>query len=381
MLTRLFAAILTASLFALTGCTLSSEPVQQRIPTPTGIISARPTVTITSPASGSESVVNQQVLVSASATDSIGVTQMQLLANGRIVKTIRSDQPNGSQAMNAVLDFTPTEAGTLNLSVIAYRAAIASDPALITLNIRAAQAQVTATSAPGANIPPINPNDPTCRALAATGLNVRQGPGTNYPRVSGLAAGTIVPITGRVANNSWWQVRVGATLGWVTNEFVTIYGICTSIPVVQAPPPPTNTPLPVTATFIPPTFTIIPTAPPTATPGIPDLVVSNISGSSSLVLGAGGVSSTFSITITNTGSGATTQFNNVLTILPTNETIPLGVVGNLGPGESIVLNSSLTFRSAGTYTLQVRTDSDNQIAEQSEVNNSGLFNVIVTAAP
>ncbi len=377
MLNRLKVVILLFAVFALAGCTLSSEPVQQRIPTPTGIISARPSVTITSPASGSESVVNQQVLVSASATDSIGVTQMQLLANGRIVKTIRSDQPNGSQAMNAVLDYTPTEAGALNLSVIAYRAAVASDPALISLTIRALQAQVTATSAPAANVPVINPNDPTCRALAATGLNVRQGPGTNYPRISGLAAGTVVPIAGRVADNSWWQVRVGLTLGWVTDDFVTIYGICNAVPVVQAPPPPTNTPLPLTATIVPPTFTIIPTVPPTVTPGLADLLVTNISGSSSLVLGAGAVTSTYAITITNTGSGTTAQFNNVVTILPTNETIPLGVVANLRGGESIVLNASLTFRATGSYTLQVRTDSDNQITEVSEVNNMGIFTVTV----
>jgi uncharacterized protein YraI len=377
MLKRLTVIVLATALFVLTGCTLSSEPVRQNIPTPTGIISARPSVTIASPASGSESVVNTQILVSASATDSIGVTQMQLLANGRIVKTIRSDQPNGSQAMNAVLDFTPTEAGALNLSVIAYRAAVASDPALITLNIRAAQAQVTATNVPAANVPVINPNDPTCRALAATGLNVRQGPGTVYPRISGLAAGTIVPITGRTSDNSWWQVRVGVTIGWVTDDFVTIYGICTNIPVVQAPPPPTTTALPVTATTIPITLTIIPTTAPTPTQGLADLIVTNISGSTTLSLGGGAVSSTYAITITNTGTGTTTQFNNTLTILPTNEVVPLGVVANLRPGESIILNTSLTFRATGSYTLQVRTDSDNQIGEQSEVNNSGIINVNV----
>jgi uncharacterized protein YraI len=379
MLKRLTVIVLATALFVLTGCTLSSEPVRQPLPTTSGVVTARPSVTIASPASGSESVVNTQILVSASATDSVGVTQMQLLANGRIVKTIRSDQPNGSQAMNAVLDFTPTEAGALNLSVIAYRAAVASDPALITLNIRAAQAQVTATNVPAANVPVINPNDPTCRALAATGLNVRQGPGTVYPRISGLAAGTIVPITGRTSDNTWWQVRVGVTIGWVTDDFVTIYGICTNIPVVQAPPPPTTTALPVTPTTIPITLTIIPTTAPTPTQGLADLIVTNISGSTTLSLGGGAVSSTYAITITNTGTGTTTQFNNTLTILPTNEVVPLGVVANLRPGESIILNTSLTLRATGSYTLQVRTDSDNQIGEQSEVNNSGIINVNVGA--
>ena len=377
---RLISALLLVTLLLINACTLTSQPVEERIPTPTGSVNTRPTVTITSPQSGSESIVNQQILVSASASDPVGITQMQLLANGRIVKTIRSDAVSGSQAMNAVLDYTPTEAGSLNLSVIAYRAAVASDPALVTVNVRAAQAQVTATSAPNPGVPIINPNDPTCRALANTGVNVRSGPSTLYARVSTLAGGTVVPITGRNADNSWWQVRVGVTIGWVIDDYVTIYGICTNIPVVQAPPPPTLTPLPVTNTPIPlpATFTIVPTAPPTVTPGLPDLLVTNISGLTTITLGnAAAVTENYTITISNTGSGTTSQFNNIITILPTNENVPLGVVANLRPGESIILTVSITFSSTGSYSLRVRPDSDNQVQEVSEFNNEATYSVTV----
>lgn len=373
---RLFLA-LVFSLLILSACNLSSGPREQLLPTSTGPVSQRPVVVITSPADGAEFTVNQQILVTAAATDSVGVTRVQLLANGRIVKTISSESPTGSQTLNAVLDFTAREAGTVNLSVVAFRSSIASDPALISVTVREAQAQVTATSAPPANVPIINPNDPTCRVLTNVGLNVRQGPGTNYNRVSVLAAGTVVPITGRNADNSWWQVRVGTTIGWVTDEFVTVYGICVNIPVVQAPPPPTNTPLPITPTIFSPTFT---PPPPTITPtpGLPDLVVANINGASSLVLGVGGVTSTYTVTITNTGLGPTAQFNNAITILPQNETIPIGVVANLRPGESILLNAGVTFTLPGTYTLQARADSDGQITEMFEANNATVFTVTVT---
>jgi uncharacterized protein YraI len=365
-------------LFSLSACNLTTEPPIQQLPTPTGPISARPVVVITSPQDGSEYTVDQQILVSTSATDSVGVTRVQLLANGRIVKTISSESPTGSQTLNAVLDFTPREVGTVNLSVVAYRSSIASDPALISVTVRAAQAQVTATSIPNPGLPIIDPNDPTCRVLTNVGLNVRQGPGTNYPRISVLAAGTVVPVTGRNGSNTWWQVRVGTTIGWVTNDFVIVYGNCLGIPVVQPPPPPTNTPQPATATPILPTFTPI-VIPPTATPGLADLVISNISGSTNLSLGVGGVTSNYSITVTNTGQSPTGQFNNVITILPDNVTVPVAVVASLGAGESIILNASISFTAAGSYTLQARTDSDSQVTEQSEVNNVGILNVTVTS--
>lgn len=369
-------ALSILALTILSACNLSTEPPVQQIPTATGAVSARPVVVINSPENGSEHPVDQQILVSAIATDSVGVTRVQLLANGRIVKTISSESPTGSQTLNALLDYTPRETGTLNLSVVAFRSSIASDPALITVTVRAEQAQVTATSAPNPSVPIINPNDPTCRLLTNVGLNVRQGPSTAYTRISVLAAGTVVPITGRNNDNSWWQIRVGTTIGWVIDDYVTIYGICTGIPIVQPPPLPTNTPLPASATPFPATITpIVPSATPVPSPA--DLVVTNISGSSTLTLDGGGVSSTYTVTITNTGASTTSQFNNDITILPGNDIIPLGVVANLGPSESIILNVSITFSAAGTYTLQARADSDAQVTEQSEVNNVGIFTVTV----
>lgn len=365
----------------LCACNLSNQGErEENLATATQASGGRPAVQILSPQNGDESVVNEEILVSAAATDAVGVTRVQLLANGQIVKTISSESPSGDQIFNALMDYTPTAAGTVRLQVIAYRAAIASEPAMVEITVRARQAQVTATAPPQPNVPVINPNDPTCRALTNTALRLRGGPGTNYDQIGLLNAGSVVPIIGRIASNAWWQVRVNLTIGWISAEYTTVYGVCNGVPVVQAPASPTPQ---ITATVAPTNTLTLTPPPPTVTPGPSDLLVTNIVGSNVLTLGAGNtpVTSSYTVTITNGGSSATGQFNNAIAVNPGGASTPLGVVASLGPGESIVLNVSLTFSSAGTYSIQAQVDSDNQVWELSKVNNIGILNVTVNAAP
>ncbi|MGQ9907615.1 MAG: SH3 domain-containing protein [Candidatus Flexifilum sp.] len=350
----------------------------------------RPVVLINSPANGAEFTVNQQILVSATATDSVGVSRVQLLANGVVVKTINSESPTGDRTFNALLDYLPRTAGQVQLQVIAYRGAVASTPSAITVSVRDSQQFVTATAAPPqqfTSVPPINPNDPTCRVLTNANVNLRQGPGTNYPVLTLLTAGTVAPVTGRIGSNQWYQVRVGTTLGWVSAGYVTLYGtLCSTVPLVPTPPPPSPSAQPTipvtppTATPIPPTATPVP---PTATPGLPDLLITSVNGPATLTLGPGNtpVSAAFTVTITNNGGRPTGQFNNTITVSPGSTSSDLGVVGNLNPGESVILSVSLTFTAAGTYTLQAQADSSAQVTEASEVNNLGFGSVIVSSAP
>ncbi len=374
----------------LTACNLSAGGAQN-VPTPTGSASGNPVVTILSPQDGAQVSVNQQILVSANANDPVGITRVQLYANGSIVKTVSSETPGGDPNLNVLLDYTPSTPGSVTLQVIAYRNATASDPAQITVTVIAAQTPTQAslsTQPPVVVVPPINPYDPTCRVLVNTPLNFRTGPGTVYDRISLLATGTVAPITGRTGDNSWYQVRVGYTTGWVSGGYVTLYGNCQNVGIPPIPPTPTVQIFP---TFTPPaptnTLTLTPQPPTnTPTPGLPDLVVTNLSlvgGGSTIQLGAGNtpVTATFSATITNTGLGPTTQFNNVINVNPPGTDTPLGVVSNLDPGESIVLNVDVTFNVTGTYTVQVRADSDSQITEVSEVNDSALTTITVTANP
>ena len=374
--------VLCLAVLALAACNLSAEPDRvEPLVTATGIASGKPIVNITSPANNTEVVINERTLISATATDTVGVQRVQLLANGQIVKTVSSEAPSGDTSLSVVLDYTPRQLGEVNLAVVAYRGAVASDPAPLTLIVREQQQQVTATAVQATNVPQINPNDPTCRIMTNVGLNLRSGPSTNYNVITVLRAGTVAPIVGRIGTNEWWQVRVNTTIGWVSAAYTTVYGNCAGIPIVVPPPSPTS---PVTNTP-PPTFTPTPSAtpPPTATPGLPDLVISAISGPQELTLsgGAGEVVGEYAVTLTNTGDAITTQFNNVVVKTPGNVEIPLGVVGSLGRNQSILLTVEVTFDQPGDYLLQIRADSDANIAELSEVNNIAVYDVTILAGP
>ncbi|MBI1257256.1 MAG: SH3 domain-containing protein [Chloroflexi bacterium] len=371
----------------LSGCNLSASGGAQTAPTPTGSSSGgSPIVKILSPQDGAQVPVNQQILVSANANDPVGITRVQLFANDQIAKTVSSQTPGGDTNLNVLLDYTPTTGGSVVLKVIAYRGALASEPDQITVNV----VTVTPTQSSGGGsvivtqqppviiVPPINNNDPTCRVLVNTALNLRSGPGINYNIISLLATGTVAPITGRVGDNSWYQIRVGVTTGWVSSAYVTLYGNCQNVGI--PPIPPTPTPHYTPTSFPTSTLTTTP-QPPTSTPppGLPDLVVTNLTlvGDPLALNGGANVTGLFSVTVTNTGASPTTQFNNIINVSPPGTDTPLGVVASLNPGESIVLNINITFTAAGDYNLIVTSDSDSQITEVSEVNNKAYLTLTV----
>jgi len=357
-------------------CNLVSEQEleSQIAATATADAQIRPVIVINSPPNGTEVIVNTQVIVSVSATDQIGLTRVTLMANNQLVDSVTSQSPNGDRQINALLDFTPTTTGSFTLQAFAFRGSVASEPATITIFVRQNQQQVTATPPPQPGVPTIDPNDPTCRALVTAGLNVRSGPSTAYPVLTVLAPGSMVPIIGRLPDNTWWQIRAGAIIGWVSSQFTNVYGNCTGIPVIAPPPTPTSG---IPTLTPPPTSTLtLPAPTPTALP--PNLLVTNISGPATLALGGNpSVSANYSVTITNLGGSPASAFNNTITINPGGPTTQLAVVANLLPGESIILNSTLTFTSAGMFNIVVVADSDNQVIETSEVDNTGTLPVTV----
>lgn len=383
----------------LAACNLDADSNNSRLtPTPTSpVATGKPTVQILSPQNGEEFVVNTPILMSVQVTDTVGVTSVRLSANGTNVRTVGSESPTGETNKQVLLDYTPRSAGEIVLSVTAVRGvggnSVVSDPAEIRVVVRQTSAQVTATPQPqpGPTQPVINPNDPTCRALVMTALRLRRGPSTNFDVIRTLAAGELLPVVAKLADNSWWQLRdTNGALGWVargpeTTPYINLYGSqCATIPS-QAPP---ATPTPFVTPTVAPTFTPnvptnTPPPQPTATPTQPDLTVTNISGPTSVVIPAGEPSVTvqYGVNITNQGGGFGTQFNNQVLRLPDNTTFDLGVSAGLGAGQSISLQVNVTFSSAGTYVLQFIADSGGAIAESNEVNNSGTLNVTVTNAP
>lgn len=77
---------------------------------------------------------------------------------------------------------------------------------------------------------------------ATTYLNVRAGPGTNYPVLGWLEPGQSVEITGLSPDGGWWQIRFPGATGdraWVSARHITAWNT-ENVPLVQPPPlPPT----------------------------------------------------------------------------------------------------------------------------------------------
>lgn len=119
-------------------------------------------------------------------------------------------------------------------------------------------------------------------------LNVREGPGVDYPIIGAASAGDVFGIVGINPSGDWLKVvTADGSLGWISGRpaYTRVLGSLDDVPVVQPPPPlvtsiptltdtpiapppglPTDTPIappPVTAI---PTATDTPLAPPPVTP-------------------------------------------------------------------------------------------------------------------
>lgn len=68
-------------------------------------------------------------------------------------------------------------------------------------------------------------------------LNVRGGPGTNYPIIVALPGGKTVDVIGRNADSSWWFIAFDGNTGWVSAPFTTSSNT-ENVPLVDAPPAP-----------------------------------------------------------------------------------------------------------------------------------------------
>jgi len=376
--------MLAALALAALGCNLTALlPGAPGATTPTPALGV-PSVVINSPPNGSEAVRGQEVLVQSTAQDSIGVTRVELRVNSFIVNTVSSQASGGERLFSVIQSWIPSEAGVANLEVIAYRGLIASAPARVTVLVRQSASQVTATLAPPSGVTQAPPQDLTCRArVEVSGLNFRTGPDTNYPILRVLEAGTLVDIIGRLGDNSWWQVRSGLDIGWLSATYTSESGDCSLIPV--AVPPPSPTPRPATATPTA-TFTLspIPGSPTptfTPTPTVPDLVVSAIIGPEVLQLNATGtVSARYTVRVYNQGTGNSGQFTTSFR-QPDGTVIQLPIVVNLAPGQYADLGLDVTFTASNTYRLEAFVDSGAQVAESDEGNNIRTLNVVVTTLP
>lgn len=376
---RLFLALIPLLLSA---CNLgnSRDPLPTFTPIGgTNIPSDTPHVVIDAPRDGDEFVVNDPLFVETTITDSVGVTSVQLRANNQAVHT-RGIETSDNKQVHLILDYTPRVTGSVTLSVIAYRGNIASQPVSINVHVRDARAQVTATAIPSDNQPIINPADPYCRALVHVGLNFRDAPNVSSTIIRLLEAGEVLRATGRLSDNSWWQLQDTRTgrVGWASNAYVSMYDgtvtLCRNIPVIAPPattaPPATNTAVPtltpIPPTQIPPSATPIPTA--TAIP-LPNLGIASLFCPESVTIPAGqsDVNAQISLNITNAGGVLNQQFNVEARV--ESGRFDVGTFGNLQAGQTLNAQANIRLSKIGSNLVVFVVDSNNVVDESDETNN------------
>jgi cell wall-associated NlpC family hydrolase len=88
---------------------------------------------------------------------------------------------------------------------------------------------------PNEQIPP--PPPPKIGVVVQEGLNLRDGPGTNYVSMARMGAGQELTLVEQF--QGWFLVEYGSQYGWVTQEFLTIVdGVVNRVPVSQTIPDP-----------------------------------------------------------------------------------------------------------------------------------------------
>ncbi len=102
------------------------------------------------------------------------------------------------------------------------------------------------------DLPDPEPANPSGRVVAPQGLNIRSGPGVNFPVVGFAQYGDEGEIVGKSADSGWWAATVPSApdgIGWVSADFVIAQNV-EDVPVIEVAPP----------------VIVVPTAAPTPTP-------------------------------------------------------------------------------------------------------------------
>ncbi len=246
---------------------------------------ASPTVSVTFPQPGSTLSLGQPIVVKSLASNPKGVAGVELRVDGQVVNSQVVAPPVSSY--DAAQPWTPAVAGSHVIEVRAYgvdNAVSTSAQVIVTvgestplaggqLSSPLVTATLTLTSTPVAS-PTVGVASGTAGSgpavTAKVALNIRSGPGTNYPAVGGLAAGQSAPITGKSGDGSWWEIVFPGSpsgQGWVSAQPQLSTGSnAGNVPAVSAPSPPPSTPTP---TLTPsPTPVPTPTAAPPSTPAL-----------------------------------------------------------------------------------------------------------------
>jgi hypothetical protein len=236
----------------------------------------KPIVSITAPENGSSFSVGQEVEIAFSAADVKGVSQVELSIDTQPIRIQTVEPPVNSFVGSQ--SWTPETPGSHSVDLRAFNVdGDVSDSVQITIIINAPVAEAlpteTSTPEPTPTVPVVPPTptsvpptptattesveEPTSEnkpvVTALVGLNVRAGPGTDYPVVGRLAEGDTAEIVGRNDLATWWQIVFSSNIGdraWVAAgaQYSTASNTA-GVPLAEIPalpatatPPPTETP-------------------------------------------------------------------------------------------------------------------------------------------
>lgn len=183
-----------------------------------------PTVEILAPANGDMVTLGAPIAVRARAQGASGVTSIELRVNGVTVSQQPAPVAN-STSLDAVLDYMPSAAGSYTLTVQAYSGEQAGLPVTIAVNVTTA----TLVTAPTSTAP----FSGVCQALVASGLYLREGPGTQYTVITSLQPSDVPIVLGYAegsdGSGQWLKLQVGDLTGWAHAEYIQLLGDCTNL--------------------------------------------------------------------------------------------------------------------------------------------------------
>jgi uncharacterized protein YraI len=155
-----------------------------------------------------------------------GVAEVRV--DAQIVNT--SGQPLGSTQATVALNGSSAPAAAVATEGDAEAKVAAADEA------PAQTAALTAPEAAPAAASPSTIDGPS--VTSAQVINVREGPGTNYPVVGQAAASTGYKVVGRNEATDWWQIEIDGRKGWVFAQLVSAAGDMGAVAVAEDIPEP-----------------------------------------------------------------------------------------------------------------------------------------------
>jgi ABC-type branched-subunit amino acid transport system substrate-binding protein len=186
-------------------------------------------------------------------------------------------------------------------------------------------------------------------------LNVRSGPGTEFPVITQINEGEQYPVAGRSQDFLWYLIQVEGRVGWVSADLVTVFdpgGQLTLLPIVNA---------------------ATPTVAITAAPQTADLVINNVSYTPAVP--QPGCQFTANVTVLNQGGGQAGFFGVATTFIPNNQGTFTGTnLQGVGPNATITAQLTQTVNeTAYVPSLAFVVDINNEVNEGQNGENNNTY--------